>query len=307
MNAVEIDRVTKTYRTPAGTQTAVDDLSLTVPAGSIYGFIGPNGSGKTTTLRMIMRIIMPDAGRVAVLGGEARGSADDRIGFLPEERGLYKKMKLRDALCFFAKLKSVRRPGPLVDEWLGKLGLAGHAGKKIEELSKGMGQKAQFIAAVVAKPELAILDEPFSGLDPVNRDVLRDAILDLHRGGTTVIFSTHDMGVAEQLCDRVFMIHLGRKVLDGTMDEIRRNHAERAWRIGFETLPPDAAGRLPEVQELVVEGNTALVELRPGADSQAFLAGALRLGRVARFEPAQSLHDIFKRIAKPEAETAAAA
>ncbi len=306
MNAVEIERVSKTYKTANGMLPAVDDLSLAVPEGSIYGFIGPNGSGKSTTLRMLMRIILPDTGRIQVLGDETRGAADDRIGFLPEERGLYKKMRLHESLCFFAKLKSVADPKPLVDDWLERLGLAEHGKKRIEELSKGMGQKAQFIAAVVAKPKLAILDEPFSGLDPVNRDVLREAVLALHRAGSTVIFSTHDMAVAEQMCDRIFMIYRGKKVLDGTMADIRSRHAANSWRVSIDGIGAFGARRLPGVAEALDEGNSVLVELKPGADSQDLLRGALEAGRVTRFEPAQSLHDIFKRIAEPEAEHVAA-
>src|SRR5947209_7487281 len=173
MNAVEIEHVTKTF----GRHTAVDDLSLAVPAGSIYGFIGPNGSGKTTTLRMIMRILHPDRGTLRVLGESRLGAANDRVGYLPEERGLYKQMKVRDVLRFYAELKGVRRPRPAIDDWLKRLDLAGWGDKKVEALSKGMAQKVQFIAAVVARPELVLLDEPFSGLDPVNYEVLREAVL----------------------------------------------------------------------------------------------------------------------------------
>jgi ABC-2 type transport system ATP-binding protein len=298
MPAIELDNVSKAYRTKDRVQVAVRNLSLQVPEGSIYGFIGPNGSGKSTTLRMILQIILPDEGTIRVLGEPAR-AADDRIGFLPEERGLYKKMKLRDVLCFFANLKGSARPGALVDEWLERLDLAKHAGKKIEELSKGMGQKAQFIAAVVAKPRLAILDEPFSGLDPKNRDVLRDALLELHRQGTTVIFSTHDMAAAEQLCDRVFMIYRGDKVLDGTLADIRRDHAANAWRLGFDGA--DAAGlapQLPGVEAWTNEGNTVQVALRPGTDGQTLLAAASQAGRVSKFERANTLHDVFLRLAE---------
>src|SRR3954463_3733749 len=214
MTAVQIEHVTKTF----GQHTAVDDLSLQVPSGTVYGFIGPNGSGKTTTLRMVMRILHPDRGRIAVLGAEAYGSANDRVAYLPEERGLYKQMKVRDVLRFYAELKGCRHSGPLIDTWLQQLGLAEWAGKRGETLSKGMAQKVHFIAAVVARPELVLLDEPFSGLDPVNAEAVRQAILDLRRDGATIIFSTHDMAVAEKMCDFLFMIYQGRKVLDGSLE-----------------------------------------------------------------------------------------
>src|SRR4051812_7593076 len=194
MAAVEIEDVTKTF----GPQTAVDALALQVPDNAIYGFIGPNGSGKTTTLRMIMRILHPDRGTIRVLGEERLGAANDRVAYLPEERGLYKQMKVRDVLRFYAELKNCRNSRPVIDDWLGRMGLGDWADKKVETLSKGMAQKVQFIATVVAKPELVLLDEPFSGLDPVNSEVLREAILGLRRDGATVIFSTHDMGVAEK-------------------------------------------------------------------------------------------------------------
>ena len=179
MNAVAIENVTKTF----GRFTAVDDLSLAVPAGTIYGFIGPNGSGKTTTLRMIMRILLPDAGHIRVLGEETWKAASDRVAYLPEERGLYKKMTVADVLRFYAELKGFRDCRPAIAGWLERMGLADWADKPVEALSKGMSQKVQFIATVVARPQLVLLDEPFSGLDPVNAEVLRDAILTLKKEG----------------------------------------------------------------------------------------------------------------------------
>ncbi|HUN80916.1 MAG TPA: ATP-binding cassette domain-containing protein, partial [Phycisphaerae bacterium] len=211
MSAVEIQHVTKSF----GTTLAVSDLSLSVPKGSVYGFIGPNGSGKSTTIRMIMQIIHPDSGSIQVLGEDASrsGSANDRIGYLPEERGLYRKMIIIELLEFFAGLKGVSNSRELAQKWLQRLGLAEYERKKVETLSKGMSQKVQFIATVLHRPELLILDEPFSGLDPVNMDVLKDAILDMKREGSTILFSTHDMDVAEKMCDYIFMIYKGRKVL----------------------------------------------------------------------------------------------
>src|SRR5215510_1240368 len=222
MNVVDIENVTKTF----GRQVAVNALTLSVPQGSIYGFIGPNGSGKTTTLRMIMRIYHPDpgAGVIRVLGETSSSAADDRVGYLPEERGLYKKMKVREVLRFYASLKSLNDSNSLIDSWLERMSLTEWADKRVETLSKVMSQKVQFIAAVVAEPKLVILDEPFSGLDPVNADILRESVLDLRRKGTTVIFSTHDMSVAEKMCDYIFMIHKGEKVLDGTLEAIQNTH-----------------------------------------------------------------------------------
>src|SRR6516225_4533055 len=227
MNAVQLDHVTKTF----GPFTAVDDLSLQVPTGTIYGFIGPNGSGKTTTLRMIMHILHPDSGNITVLGERSLRAANNRVGYLPEERGLYKQMKVRDVLRFYAELKAFRRSQAAIDSWLERMGLTDWADQKVETLSKGMSQKVQFIATVVAQPELVILDEPFSGLDPVNAQVLREAVLSLRREGATVIFSTHDMAVAEKMCDFIFMIHKGRKVLDGTLEAIQETYGSDTVRV----------------------------------------------------------------------------
>jgi ABC-2 type transport system ATP-binding protein len=301
MGIVEIEHITKTF----GEHVAVNDLSLEVPRGTIYGFIGPNGSGKTTTIRMIMRIIHPDggAGHIRVLGAETFGAANDRIGYLPEERGLYRKMRVRDLLCFHAELKGFREPKRAADEWLERLDLADWAGKKVETLSKGMSQKIQFIAAVISRPELLILDEPFSGLDPVNADVIRQAILDLRRDGTTIIFSTHDMSVAERMCDFIFMIYRGRKVLDGTLDEIQDQYGRDTIRVRLEQN-----GRQPEldrldgVEHVIDHGRLKELRIRDGADTQNILTELVGLGRVHHFEIAHpSLHDIFVRIAGPEA------
>lgn len=192
-HAVELTGVTKRF----GRQAAVDGLDLSVPRGSIYGFIGPNGSGKTTTMRMILRIYQPDAGSVRVLGDADRLSADPRVGYLPEERGLYRRMTVEAVLRYFAKLKGIERPESIIDSHLERLGATQWRNKKIEQLSKGMAQKIQFIVAVIARPELVILDEPFSGLDPVNLNLMRELVDELHRDGTTVIFSTHDMEVCK--------------------------------------------------------------------------------------------------------------
>src|SRR4051794_30414534 len=294
MNAVLIDHVTKTF----GTHTAVDDLSLAVPAGSIYGFIGPNGSGKTTTLRMIMRILHPDRGAIRVLGEERLGAANDRVGYLPEERGLYKQMKVRDILRFYADLKGYRDNRLAVTSWLERLGLADWADQKVEALSKGMSQKVQFIAAVIARPELVLLDEPFSGLDPVNAEVLREEILNLRKDGITVIFSTHDMAVAEKMCDFIFMIYKGKKVLDGTLDSIQDAYGSDTVRVRLEGRAD--LGGLPGVAKVTDFGKFQELRLDPGADVQRILTALTQRGAVRHFELTRpTLQDIFVRIARP--------
>jgi ABC-2 type transport system ATP-binding protein len=303
MNIVEIENVTKTF----GQHVAVKALTLAVPRGSIYGFIGPNGSGKTTTLRMIMRIYHPDAGRgfVRVLGQTTSNAADDRVGYLPEERGLYKKMKVRDVLRFYAELKGRRDSPALISKWLERMSLTDWADKKVEALSKGMAQKVQFISAVVAEPELVILDEPFTGLDPVNADVLREAVLDLRRQGATIIFSTHDMSVAEKMCDFIFMIYKGTKVLDGTLESIQDRFGQDTVRIRVEGESFDAR-TIPGVDRVNDFGRLQELRMAAGSDPDRLLADLMRRGKVKHFELTRpSLHDIFVRIARPQTEDAA--
>ncbi len=303
MSVVEIENVTKSF----GRFAAVSDLSLSVPQGSIYGFIGPNGSGKTTTLRMIMRIYHPDpgTGRIRVLGEMNRAAADDRVGYLPEERGLYKKMKVRDILRFYAELKGCRDFKNRVPAWLDRLGLSEWADKKVEALSKGMSQKVQFISAVIADPELVILDEPFSGLDPVNTDVLREAVLELRKNGSTVIFSTHDMAVAEKMCDRIFMIYKGNKVLDGTLESIQQRYGTDTLRVRVEGNGFDAHA-IPGVERVTDFGRLQELRIAPQTQTQDVLGELMKFGRVTHFElTTPSLHDIFVRIARPEPKDAA--
>ncbi len=300
MNVVEMHNITKTF----DGFVAVDDLSLEVPQGSIYGFIGPNGSGKTTTLRMIMNIFYPDRGSIQIFGDNVGGACSDRIGYLPEERGLYKGMKVREVLRFYGELKSGRKVDAEVDRWLEHLNLTDWANKKVETLSKGMAQKVQFIATVVSRPDLILLDEPFTGLDPVNADVIRDAILKMQAEGTTVIFSTHDMGVAEKMCDFIFMIYKGRKVLDGTLDSIKETYARDTLRIRCEggvTALQDLDG----VEKINDFGRLQELRIAGTCDPQDILAAIMSRTRVESFEIASpSLHDIFIRIAGPEAQEA---
>jgi ABC-2 type transport system ATP-binding protein len=293
MDAIRLSNVTKRF----GGTCAVDALTLAVPSGSIYGFIGPNGSGKTTTLRMIMHILLPDEGRIEVLGSTDTAAARDRVSYLPEERGLYKRMTVRRLLRYYGRLKgrTIAELDPVIDEWLARLGLAAWADRKVEALSKGMSQKVQFIAAVISRPSLLILDEPFSGLDPVNAEVLKDAVLEMRRRSTTVVFSTHDMSTAEKMCDRIFMIFHGRMVLDGTLEEIQAQY-------GFDTVRVRTAGGagpladLPEIESVNDYGQ--LQEVRLTGDPQAFLRKLSERTAVYHFEVARpSLHDIFVRIA----------
>ncbi len=297
MYAVELHGVTKTF----GKHTAVDKLDLVVPTGTVFGFIGPNGSGKTTTLRLILRIFYPDSGTVRVLGLDHSDAADDRLGYLPEERGLYKKMRVRDLLRFYAELKDHIQCRADIDMWLRRLELDDWADKTIDTLSKGMAQKVQFISAVIARPQLVILDEPFSGLDPVNMEVLKDAIMELKKNGTTVIFSTHDMDIAERMCDHIFMIFRGKKVLDGTLTSIQAQYGQDTIRI----RTPAANGALeglPGVLRVNDYGRYQELRMEPGADPQAILHQLAGRTAVERFEIAQpSLHDIFVRIAGPDA------
>jgi ABC-2 type transport system ATP-binding protein len=300
--AVELQHVVKRFRH----HVAVDDLSLAVPAGTVYGLLGPKGAGKTTTIRMLLNIMAPDEGRLTVLGGSPSQPAIlDRIGYLPEERGLYKKMRVRDVLRFLARLKGLRRDtaDARIDAWLDRLELRsngidwGHA--RVDELSRGMQQKVQFIGTLLHEPQLVILDEPFSGLDPVNAQVLKDSVVELKRAGRTVLFSTHMMDNAERMCDAVCIIAGGRKVLDGSVAALKERHGTRHVEL---TLREAAAGPVAAVlaDPTLVErlddfGRSATLELWPGADAQHLLRQLLDAGAVVeRFELAQpSLHRIF--------------
>ena len=295
MDAVEIANVTKTF----DSLTAVDDLTLTVPEGSVYGFIGPNGSGKTTTMRMIASIFYPDRGSIRVFGRHMQGARSEEIGYLPEERGLYRKMTVRSVLEFYGELRGGHKVGAEVERWLARLGLAEWANRKVETLSKGMSQRVQFIAAVIPAPRLLILDEPFSGLDPVSAEVIRESVLELRRGGATVILSTHDMNVAESLCDRIFMIFRGKKVLDGTLASIQDQYGNDTIRVSTgDALPPLA--ELPGVEKIRDLGQVKEMRMARGCDPQRVLEVLVARTRVTGFSVVKpSLNDIFVRIAGP--------
>jgi ABC-2 type transport system ATP-binding protein len=307
---VVVDKVTKRF---AG-HTAVDALSLNVPSGIIYGLLGPNGAGKTTTIRMIMDIYEPDEGVVRVLGTPAGGRAhSERVGYLPEERGLYQKMRVLDVLVFLAEAKGVARRvarGKAL-EWLDKLGLSDWRLRKVSDLSKGMQQKVAFISTVLHDPELVILDEPFSGLDPVNSQVLRETVLEYRRRGKTVLFSTHIMEHAEKLCDRLCIIARGKKLVDGTLAEVKGRHGGKHLFIGFDGGQGDAQRVFADtrlVARLQDFGQEVELELANGADPQEILRALVNSGaRLSRFELASpSLHKIFVDLVGPEAATATA-
>jgi len=307
---VVVDRVTKRF---AG-HTAVDALSLVVPSGLIYGLLGPNGAGKTTTIRMIMDIYEPDEGSVRVLGTDTGGREHSaRIGYLPEERGLYPKMRVLDVLVFLAEAKGVARRVARARalEWLERLGLSDWRLRKVSELSKGMQQKVQFISTVLHDPDLVILDEPFSGLDPVNSQVLRDTVVDYRRRGKTVLFSTHIMEHAEKLCDRLCIIARGRKLIDGTLAEVKRTHGGKHVIVAFDGSQGNAQQIFADrrlVAKLQDFGQQAELELADGADAQEILRALVNSGaRLSHFELASpSLHKIFVDLVGPDAATAAA-
>ncbi len=296
MHIIELSGVTKTF----GSVVAVDDLSLIVPRGSIYGFIGPNGSGKTTTIRMIMKIMYPDHGQLLINGREHDSRRLSNVGYLPEDRGLYKKMKLGELLQFHGELNDGSDLPNRIDYWLKKLDLMDYKQKKVETLSKGMRQKLQFITTVLHQPELIILDEPFSGLDPVNADIMRNVILDLQQHGATIIFSTHDMAMAEKMCDYIFMIYKGEKVLDGTLGNIQDQYGNDTIRVQTE-MGSAALQGMKGIEKVNDFGKMQELRLESEADPQKILAELLKITRISQFEITKpSLNDIFIRIAAPE-------
>jgi len=289
---VKLERVTKRFRDFA----AVSDLSLTVYPGRIYGLLGPNGAGKTTTIRMIVNITAPDTGSVALFGKPISSEVQDRIGYLPEERGLYKKMKIGDQIKFFAELKNVSKKDidRRIDLWLERVQLGGWKNKKATELSKGMQQKAQFITAVLHDPDLLILDEPFSGLDPINVDSLKEIILELKRAGKTIIFSTHQMEVAERICDDICLLNRSRKVFEGSLRDVKRGFGRNAVALrisgGEEVLSNKSLVSALERHSDEIEALIA-----PGADVQVLLQELIKAGaKIEKFEMVEpSLHEIF--------------
>lgn len=289
---VQLDRVSKSF----GDFTAVRELSLTARAGRVFGLLGPNGAGKTTTIRMIVNITAPDTGTISLFGGTINAELQNRIGYLPEERGLYRRMKVADQLRFFAELKNVRGKGVdrKIDEWLARVKLPEWKYKRSFELSKGMQQKIQFITAVLHDPDLLILDEPFSGLDPINVELLKEIVLDLKRAGKTIIFSTHQMEVAEKICDDICLLNRSQKVLDGSLREIKSSFGQNAVAVrasGGDGVLDDPA----LVSKLVRHADEAQALLAPGADAQVLLKRLINSGAtIEKFEMVEpSLNDIF--------------
>jgi ABC-2 type transport system ATP-binding protein len=308
MHVLELERVTKLY----GDFRAVDDVSFRVQEGSITGFLGPNGAGKTTTLRMILGILRPTSGRIAVFGAPSALEVRARVGYLPEEKGLYKKMKCWAIVAYFATLKGVGRRAAKrrAFELLERYGLKDFAEKRTEALSKGMGQKVQVLASIAHDPELVIFDEPFSGLDPVNQQVLEEVVRDLAARGRTVLFSTHVMQHAERLCHRVLVIAKGKKLFDGTVAEALRTIPRRLVIESDDDVAPLA--RLAGVEALApASGNGAKpgtfeLRLKESADPQEVLASCFERGiRLKRFDHSDpTLHEVFVNLVGPEAREA---
>ena len=294
MDAVSLENVSKSF----GRLQAVHELNVKVPAGCIYGFLGPNGAGKTTTIRMIMNIIRPDTGRITLFGNGATKNTKSRIGYMPEERGLYRKMTIEKVLAYFAAIKGVpeNQLTPRVKEWLKRVELDKWANKKVEELSRGMHQKLQFAVTAINDPDLLILDEPFSGLDPVNQDLLKDIIMQMQKQGKTVVFSTHVMHEAEKLCDFIVLINKGKLVVNGTLEQIRsrwKSHAVYAKLDGDTSF----LEKLPTVKAVTSQTGRLEIELAENADPQQLLKALVEKVNVQNFEiKSLSLHEIFVKL-----------
>ena len=288
---LQLDGVTKAF----DEFVAVDNLSFDIAEGEIFGLLGPNGAGKTSSIRMMIGITVPDSGAVRVFGQPLGRRLLDRVGYLPEERGLYKKMKIMENLVFLAQLKGIAVPEARrrAHAWLERLDLARWGDSKVEELSKGMQQKVQFIAAVIHAPDFMILDEPFSGLDPAGSLVLKDVLLDMKKQGKTILFSTHRMDTVERLCDSICLVNQGRSVLLGVLREIKASHGRSSVQLEYE-------GELPLLTDraLVASsndfGNYVELRLAPGASPQKLLEVAMRTARIRKFELVEpSLEEIF--------------
>lgn len=308
-HVLELNRVSKHY----GKFTAVDDISFAIPTGSIYGFLGPNGAGKTTTIRMILDILKPDTGSISILGESCALNVRHRIGYLPEEKGLYKKMRVWAIISYFATLKGMDKKTAKTRafELLERYGLKDYAEAKVESLSKGMGQKVQVLSAVAHRPELVILDEPFSGLDPVNQEVLEQLIQDMANDGQTVIFSTHIMQHAERLCDRMLLIAKGQKIFDGTLAEAhaiipRRVTLECQGEISAVMKSADVLGaieRFPDIPSRAIGSRHWELQIKEQADPQQILQCCFENNiALTRFDYTQpSLHDVFVHLVGSEA------
>ncbi|NNM33217.1 MAG: ATP-binding cassette domain-containing protein [Gemmatimonadetes bacterium] len=294
---VEFSVRTRGVRKTFGTHTAVSDFDLEVPAGTIYGLLGPNGSGKTTMIRMIMGILLPDQGEIELFGTPPDFRSRSRIGYLPEERGVYEKMRVLDQLAFLGEIRGIERGVARVraGEWLERLGLGAWVDRKVEDLSKGMQQKVQFIGTVLHDPDLMILDEPFSGLDPINQEVLESIVREEQQRGKTILFSTHLMEQAERLCERVCLISNAKKVLDGDLRALRRQ--ERTGMVALEFDGEDEWLDAPWIRHITPAGDAVHVTLEDGTEPSRLMAAALQAGvELRRFELVEpSLREIFVR------------
>jgi ABC-2 type transport system ATP-binding protein len=291
MDAITLERVTKSY----DSVVAVSGINLHVRQGAILGLLGPNGAGKTTTIRMIMNILVPDEGSIHVLGQPVSDNTRDLIGYLPEERGLYPRMKVLDIIVFLAALHGLTESeaNRRAKEWLEKLGLAEWSEKKLIDLSKGMQQKVQFITAVIHNPPLVILDEPFSGLDPVNAATVEEIMIDMRANGSTIVLSTHRMEQVERMCDSICLIDKGHNVLDGELRAIKQSYGKNTLHIQF--TGTDAFLKNPGIVSLTRLGNGVEAKLKPGADPQEILKAAVQENvSIIRFELLEpSLNEIF--------------
>jgi ABC-2 type transport system ATP-binding protein len=289
---VQVTNVTKTF----GEFTAVKDLTLSVRAGRIFGLLGPNGAGKTTSIRMIVNITMPDTGSIELFGRKIDSQLQDRIGYLPEERGLYKGMRVVEQLRFFAQLKNITSKDAeiRIDRWLRRLRIEDWKQKKTRELSKGMQQKVQFISAVLHEPDLLILDEPFSGLDPINVELLKDVVLELKRAGRTIIFSTHAMSIAEKICDDICLLNRSQKVLEGSIRDVKKSFGRNAVALRLEGTNGSLATS-DLISNIEHHSDELEVLLMPGANPQDLLKQLISSGAtVTKFEMIEpSLNDIF--------------
>jgi ABC-2 type transport system ATP-binding protein len=298
-NNLELREVRKSY----GGLVAVDGVSLEVPGGSIFGLLGPNGAGKTSTIRMIMDITAPDAGEVLLFGHPRRSEDLRRVGYLPEERGLYRKMTVIDQLVFLGEIRGLKRREivPDIVRWLERVGLSGRGASKIEELSKGNQQKVQLIGTVLHKPDLLILDEPFAGLDPINQELFRELLLEYKQQGKSVVLSTHGMELAERMCDHISLISQGRTILTGELRAIKKRLGGNSYRLTAEGDLESLRG-LPEVEQAVIQDGVAKLLLHPDADGADALRRIVSLVRVRDFRSEEpELEQIFLKAVRDAA------
>lgn len=297
MSAVQIQNVCKSF----DDVKAVQNLSLSIDAGQVYGLLGSNGAGKTTTIRMMMGIIMPDSGSISLFDESRMDKMQHRIGYLPEERGLYRKMKVGAVLKFFGELKGLK--GQVlqgrIDQWLERLEIPEWKDKKMEELSRGMQQKVQFISTILHDPDLVVLDEPFSGLDPVNANVLKDIILELKKAGKTLLFSTHIMENAEKLCDKISIVNKGNMVVEGEIQDIQANFGKNTVLLKYYDGSSEFINKLDYVESMNDYGKHAEIQLKQNADSQQLLKECMQHLKVQHFEMREpSLNQIFIEVVK---------